>query len=181
VLSLVLMSAALDALGRRFAAPWRHGVPAALTIALALGQLTRPETAEAFTLQRLEARFPLTADLMAARVPPGAVAITSWESGAIRFGPGLDIVMWDALDPAWLDRAIAWLDARGRSPVIVLETWEEEGFRRRFPTQVFGALDWPPRFAIDRRVHLFVPGDRARYQRGEHTGPEPVFVPPSRR
>lgn len=89
--------------------------------------------------------------------------------------------MWDALDPAWLDRALAWLASHGRPPAIVLESWEQEGFRARFAGQTFGALDWPPRYDLDRRVLIFLPADRARYQAGETIATERVFAARPRR
>ena len=65
-------------------------------------------------------------------------------------------VLWDSLDPAWLDRAVQWLDRSGLEPFIVVERWEEPRFRDRFDGQSsLGALDWPPRFEIDRQVRIF--------------------------
>lgn len=171
VLTLVLAGSAVAALARRAGRPWDLVVPVVLVTAVATQTTATPEAHDARRLRQLEARFPMTAAAVGGTLGADVVAVTSWQSGAIRFGPRREVVMWDALDPAWLDRAIAWLDALGRSPVIVLETWEEEPFRRRFASQTFGALDWPPRYDVDRRVHVFVPSDRARYLRGETVGP----------
>lgn len=173
--SLVLAAAAVTASLRRVAG--RAGEVAAVGLAMVWSawMLGRPEAAEARSLQRLEARFATTADTVAARLPSAAVALTGWQSGPIRFGPGREIVMWDALDPAWLDRAIAWLEAGGHSPVLVLERWEEEGFRTRFAGQAFGALDWPPRYDVERRVRIYVPADRARALAGQPVPTEPIF------
>lgn len=179
VLSIVLASAALVRLAQRGGRAAGIVVPLVVA-AVALRTWPTPEAQDARQLRRLEARFPLTAEAVAQHLAPEAVAVTSWQSGAIRFGPGREIVMWDALDPAWLDRAIAWLEAQGHAPAVVLETWEEEPFRQRFAGQTFGALDWPPRYDVDGRVHVFLPSDRARYLRGEAVGPErlPRLAPP---
>lgn len=174
--SLVLAAAAAVALGERLAG--RAGVAFALAglVAVAVATMRTPQAAEARGLWRLESRFTTTAETMAAAVPATSPAITGWQSGPIRFGPGHEVLMWDALDPAWLDRAIAWLDARGTPPVIVLETWEEDAFRARFAGQAFGTLDWPPRYDVERRVHVFHPADRARFLAGQSVPTTPVFA-----
>ena len=98
--------------------------------------------------------------------------ITIWQSGGLRFWPGRDVVVWDALDPQWLDAGGGWLQTHGRQPVIIVERWEEDGFRTQFAGQAYGGLDWPPRYDVDRRVRIFVPEDRERYLRGEAVATE---------
>ena len=44
--------------------------------------------------------------VVATRLPADAVLITVWQSGSVRFHAGRDAVLWDSLDPAWLDRAV---------------------------------------------------------------------------
>jgi len=85
-------------------------------------------------------------------------------------------VLWDSLDPSWLDRAAAWLENDGHTPVVVVERWEESRFRERFAGQQFGGLDWPPRFDVDNRVRVFVMADRARYLAGEPAATEIVWA-----
>ena len=74
--------------------------------------------------------------------------------------------MWDALDPAWLDRAIDDLRMRGFEPFLLFETWEESLFRRRFAASPLGALDWPPAAEVASQVRIYRPEDRERYLRG---------------
>jgi hypothetical protein len=176
VLSIVLAVSALTTLCRRWGGLAASAV-GALTLALmATGAWRAPEALDAFRLHRLEVRFPLTSSTVGAKLPASAVLVTGWQSGGVRFDPGNEVVMWDALDPAWLDRAIEWLAAEGRAPAIVLETWEEEGFRARFAGQIYGGLDWPPRYDVDRRVHIFLPEDRARFRAGAVVPTERVFA-----
>ena len=66
------------------------------------------------------------------RLPANAVLITVWQSGSMRFHAGREIVMWDSLDPAWLDRAITWLRSQGLQPYLLFERREEPEFRARF-------------------------------------------------
>lgn len=123
---------------------------------------------QAFALQRMEARYRETAELVRTRLPANAVLITVWQSGSMRFHAGREIVMWDALDPAWLDRAITWLKAEGHQPYVLVERREEPDFRARFRDHSeVGRLDWPPRFDVNRQVRIFDPDDRARYLAGE--------------
>ena len=175
-LSLVLTSVATFALAARL----RWGaVPLALAViaGASVWAIRSSEAREALGLRQLEARFPLTATAVAEHLPPASVALTLWQSGGLRFWPGREVVVWDALDPAWLDRAVAWLTDRGRAPAIVVERSEEEEFRRRFAGQTYGGLDWPPRYDVDRRVRVFLPEDRARYVAGEPVVTTPVFAP----
>ena len=181
VVSIVLAMSAAGALAGRTRGRTAPFVTAVAVVAIAMFTAGRPETREAFGLARLESRFPLTSAVVAARLPAKTVVVTGWDSGAVRFQPGREVVMWDALDPAWLDRALAWLAAQGRSPAIVLETWEQDAFRARFTGQAYGALDWPPRYDLDRRVHIYLPEDRARYQAGATIPTERVFGPRARR
>ena len=130
---------------------------------------------QAFELQRMEARYRHTAELVRDRLPANAVLITVWESGSMRFHAGREIVMWDSLDPAWLDRAITWLKSKGQQPYVLVERREEPDFRARFRDQSeIGKLDWPPRFDLNRQVRIFDPDDRARYRAGESYATENV-------
>lgn len=123
---------------------------------------------EAFALHRLEGRYRETAELVRDRLPANAVVITVWQSGSMRFHAGREIVMWDSLDPEWLDRAVTWLRSQGLQPYVLVERREEPEFRARFAERSdLGRLDWPPRFDLNRQVRIFDPADRARYLAGE--------------
>ena len=139
-------------------------------LAVLLGILGAREAGErqAFDLHRLEGRYRETADLVRDRLPVNAVLITVWQSGSMRFHAGREIVMWDALEPEWLERATAWLHSKGLQPYFLLERREEPEFRDRFAARTdLGRLDWPPRFDLNRQVRIFDPADRARYLAGE--------------
>jgi hypothetical protein len=104
---------------------------------------------------------------VADHLPPNALVITSWESGSVRFYGHRTTLVWDALDPAWLDRAIAFTRARGFEPYLLFERWEEPNFRQRFTSSAIAALDWPPMAEIAGQVRIYRPEDRARYVAGE--------------
>lgn len=130
---------------------------------------------QAFALQRMEGRYRHAAEAVHDRLPANAVLITVWESGSMRFHADREIVMWDALDPAWLDRAITWLKSQEKQPYLLFERREESDFRARFRDQSeIGRLDWPPRLDVNREVRIFDPDDRARYLAGESYATENI-------
>ncbi len=158
-----------------------RGVVAIGTVALSLMTIQIAGARQVLGLQGLEGRYRETAELVAARFPANAVLITVWQSGSVRFHAGREAVLWDSLDPAWLDRAVAWLSAQGRLPYILLERREEAEFRDRFRGHAeIGALDWPARFNIGGQARIFDPADRARYLAGE-AYPTENTRPPRRR
>ena len=166
-LVLILVVAVVDAMWRRWT-PFRNAKPVIAVVAVVLAVLFVREAVDrnAFRLQRLEARFERAGVFVGARLPPNALVITSWHSGSVRFYGGRKTMVWDALDPAWLDRALDYLRARGYEPYLLFERWEEEGFRRRFSGSALGALDWPPAAEIGAQVRIYRPDDQERYRQG---------------
>ena len=99
----------------------------------------------AFTLKYLEQRYRSAGLVVRDRLPPNAVVLSVWDSGAVRFHGRKEALSWAGLDPAWLDRSLAWLGEHGRTPYILVESWEEPAFRSRFGNDSdIGKLDWPP-------------------------------------
>ena len=149
-------------------------IPIAAVVLGIMGARTAGDR-DAFNLQRMEGRYRISAELVRERLPPNAVLITVWQSGSMRFHAGREIVMWESLDPLWLDRAITWLRSRGQQPYFLFERREEPEFRARFRSRSeVGALDWPPRFDLGRQVRIYDPADRARFQAGESYATENV-------
>jgi hypothetical protein len=137
-----------------------------------------PAMADALNLQRLERRFRTAGQVARERLPVNAAYFSVWESGSVRYHAGREVVVWDALDGAALNAAVAWLVEHGRDPYILIEDWEEPGFRERFSAHSpVGQLDWPPRFEIERRVKIYRPADRERYLEGESIPTEFITAP----
>jgi hypothetical protein len=148
-------------------------VVAALTTGLAVFCVRVAHDRQAFALKFLEQRYRSAGNVIRDRLPADAVVFAEWESGAVRFHGRKEALTWQGLDPAWLDRSLAWLDDHGRPPFILLESWEEPAFRTRFGNQSdIGKLDWPPKYEIDRAVRIYDPKDRLRYDRGEQVQTE---------
>ena len=155
----------------------RTAIAGAIVAALGWHGVQTARERQAFDLHRLERRFRLAADVASDRLPANAVFVSIWESGSLRHHADRPSVLWDSLAPEWLDRATEWLATRGLEPFIVVEQWEEPIFRERFEGKSsLGALDWPPRYEIDRQVRIYKPADRAAYMRGESV-PTEYIVP----
>ena len=172
VVLLVLASAVAVNLAQRAN---MAGVMPLVAVVLAILGMRVAGDRQVFKLQELEGRYRDTAALVHDRLPETAVLITVWQSGGVRFHAGREAVLWDSLDPAWLDRAVAWLWDQGRVPYILVERAEERDFRNRFrAASALGALDWPPRFDLGRQARIYDPADRARYLRGESYATENI-------
>jgi len=165
-LLLVLVVAVIDAVCRRIRPVTAPAVVAVATAVLVVLGVREARARDVFRLQRLEARYERTGAYVARGLPPNAIVITSWESGSVRFYGRRPTIVWDALDPAWLDRVVNFVRDRGLEPYLLFESWEEPIFRTRFASSPIGALDWPPMAEVASQVRIYRPDDRERYARG---------------
>jgi hypothetical protein len=127
-------------------------------------------------LQGLESRFAIAGRYAAQALPANALVLAVQQSGSLRFHGGRDTIAWDGIAPDALDRTISAIQSAGRVPFIVLEDAEEPAFRRRFPTQRFGRLEWPPQAEIHApvRVHFYDPAALDRYLAGQRVDTQHV-------
>ena len=158
----------------------RAGMPAAnaaLVIAVVLFaalQLRVAAQQQVFRLAELESVFPRTGLVVGTRLPPNALVLTSRFSGSSRFYGARPTLVWDVLDPAWLDGALAFAREKGYEPYLLLDSGEESDFRSRFAVSDMGRLDWPPLIEIAPQVRVYQPSARARYLAGESVATEYV-------
>jgi hypothetical protein len=151
---------------------------AIVIVALAAAWVHRSGTLDVFRVKTLEAKYPALGRWAASALPRHAIVIGAQATGAMRHYAGLPTLSWDAIDPAWLDRILDDLRARGLEPYLVVESFEADAFRARFrDASPLGQLDWPPRAAVGRAIALYEPGDRARYLRGERIATEGIQLP----
>ena len=92
-----------------------------------------------------------------AALPPDAVVFAMQHSGSVRYYAGRLTMRWDVLEPGSLDRAVDVFRARGLPAYALLESWEEEDFRRRFAGQrTLARLDRGPLAkSADGELHLY--------------------------
>ena len=111
-------------------------------------------------------RYVSIAKMVEQATDPSAVIVTGQHSGPIRYYAGRTILRYDHLDRAWLDRAVHWLDARGRRPYFLLEEWEVAEFQERFgASNTLGPIPLAPVIdyrapGVPGRVYLFDPARR---------------------
>jgi len=120
-----------------------------------------------FDVAKLEERFATTGAWIDRHLPANAIVLASWQTGAVRYHGRRTSIDWAALDPAWLTRAIAFVQAEGYEPYVLVERWEEARFRERFDSADAGRLDWPPVFDMWGKVRIFRVADRPRSFAGE--------------
>lgn len=114
-----------------------------------------------FELGRGERRYVDVARFVAAHTDPDAVMIALQHSGTLRLYAGRLTLRFDQLDGVWLDRAVAFLNDRGRHPYIVVDGGEADTFRRQFAGAVIGRLDWRPVAMLDQpRTFVYDAVDR---------------------
>jgi dolichyl-phosphate-mannose-protein mannosyltransferase len=145
--------------------PTREGL-IVFAIVICVFFLREARTRNVYDLQRLEARYERAGLYVDSHLPPDALVVTSWESGSIRYYGHRNTLVWDSLDQAWLDRALAYVRTRGYEPYLVFERWEEPIFRQRFAGSTIARLDWPPAAEIAGQVRIYRPDDRERYLNG---------------
>ena len=139
---------------------------AVMALVLAIVFVRGAYVRHAFALQRMEARFARAGEFVAQRLPPNALVITDYESGSVPFYSGRQALAWGALDPAWLDRALAFVRTQGFEPYLLFERAEEDRFKSRFAHSDLGALDWPPMADVATQVRIYRVADRDRYRAG---------------
>jgi hypothetical protein len=174
-LLLIAVAAAIDALLGRLRVRFRRALVVVTAIALLVPGVREAQARSAFRLQRLEARFERSGRYVGRRLPANAIVITSWESGSVRFYGRRQTLVWDQLPADSLDRALAFVRAKGYEPYLLFERWEEPLFRERFTGSETASLDWPPMAEIAAQVRIYKPEDRARYLAG--TAAPTEYVP----
>jgi hypothetical protein len=136
----------------------RHHVAArvaATAIAMAIGAfcIRYAVTNGAFPSGEGDHRYVSIAKMVEEATDTTAVIFAGQHSGPTRYYAGRTIVRYELLDAAWLDRAIAWLRAEGRTPYFLLEEYEALEFEKKF-----GAANTQGRLALAPIVEYRAPG-----------------------
>jgi hypothetical protein len=136
---------------------------AAFTVVVASHAMRFIDTRDLLGIGTGERRYLEPSLHIGSSTPPDSVILAMQHSGSVRYYTGRMIVRWDALDPAWLDRAVEFLRGRGVATYLLVEQWEEEPIRRRFAGQrTLADLDRSPIATArsgDIRLYSLQPGE----------------------
>ena len=104
---------------------------------------------DVFGPRRFMQRYEETARYVDQALPTDAVLVCMEHSGSLRYYTHRVIVRYDYIQPRWLDRVVAQLEALGRPVYFVLDDWEIYKMRERFTGRsCVGLLDWRPEIVI---------------------------------
>jgi hypothetical protein len=117
---------------RQLPAAVRAPVTAGLLVALLAAELHAARTHGPFEVRLQERKYPLAGAFVRDRLPPSAFVLAEQHSGSVRYYANRPTLRWDLLAPGRLDDAVAALRAEGFEPFVVLDSGEDEAFRRRF-------------------------------------------------
>jgi hypothetical protein len=156
---MLLTASALVAVLRRLAGASQWIQSTAIAACLAMLAWHNVEFARAhdvFALGRGERRYVDVARFVDAWTDPNAVMISWQHSGSLRVYAGRLTLRFDLLDPAFLDRAVAYLGSVKRHPYVVLDISEVAAFRARFEKENrLGRLDWTPIGELEGSVVVY--------------------------
>jgi hypothetical protein len=152
---------------------WPVRVRAAVLFALLLGVTAHglfvARLNDAFKLSDQLRRVARVADFINSGVEASAVILSGEQSGSMRYYTHRSILRWEAATADTLAAAVATLEQQGRPVYVVLDAWENERLRAKFPAVPLAALDWPPilEAGTTHRTRLWKLSDRDRFLRGE--------------
>ena len=140
---------------------WGRAIQIGALVALGLFGLVVTRQRGVFPEGEGERRYATIAQLVQQHTEADAMILASIHAGATRYYAGRATMRFDVLDEAWLDRAVEWLQQRGRHPYLLIEDWELAAFTTRFSgANGLGGLPLSPMlsyqsFRIPGRVYLF--------------------------
>ncbi len=156
--TMLLAAAGMESIARRWLRPvYPFAIAAAVAVIAWHGVRTAVDR-HVFDLGRSERRYIDVARFIAAQTDPAAVILSVQHSGSLRLYADRLTLRYDALDPLWLDRVVAYLESIGRRPYYVLDGGEVDAFRQRFgAANRAGALDWPPMATLGGTIAVYDP------------------------
>jgi hypothetical protein len=161
---IVLTSIVVTRVGRRVAGDRTAPLLALVVVGVGAFWMHVARERSAFDLIHLERHFVDAGTFVAQRLADRTAILTVRHSGSVHYYSHRPTVSWDTLEPDALDTALAFLQAQGLRPMLLLDTAEEPVFRARFErASPIGHLDWPPLASVGRTIRVYDPSDRARY------------------
>ncbi len=114
---------------------WRAGLVALAIVAYGLNAVYQMSRAGGLDV-RSERKYSSAGQAARERSEPDSILLAMQHSGSARYYAGRMTLRYDLLDPAWLDRSVAWLTGRGVHVYALLDDWEVKEFRKQFAGQV---------------------------------------------
>lgn len=152
---------------------WPVAIRFPITLLLVLGIASHglfvARSFEVFKLDDQLRRVEQVAEAIAHAAPANAVIIAGEQSGSMRYYTGRSILRWDAGTTSTFANAVETMLQAERPIYIVLDAWEMELYRARFPGFGPAELDWPPMLEAgsSHRTLAWNLADRFRYQIGQ--------------
>jgi hypothetical protein len=165
----VLTSVVVVAIVRRLTHRALVPLTALVIVLVALHGVVFTIAQDTFLYREGNRRFSAVGRYITEKMPERAIFLSIEHSGSIRYYSGRLTVRYDWVPAVRLDAVLDDLRRLGYHPYILLEEWEEEGFRRMFKGNPVGALDWPPVAMLNHsiRVRIYDPADRSLPHRRE--------------
>jgi hypothetical protein len=152
---LTLAAAASVWLMNKIWRPLRAPLALLLVIPFAAHEVRLAADRAVFKVKTFEHRYIESARQVANVTPPSAVILSVQHSGSVRYYAARQTLRYDELAPEWLERAVAALKDRGSRCYVLVDDWEEPGFRDRFSAFTrLGRLDWKPVAEVAGPVHV---------------------------
>jgi 4-amino-4-deoxy-L-arabinose transferase-like glycosyltransferase len=98
-----------------------------------------------------------------------SVILAVHRSGSLRYYAGRITMRYDMLDPEWLDRSVAWFDARGVRVYAVLDEREAAEAKNRFASQRLSAV-------FSRPLLVYQPASTSLYDLSARTHTSPIVI-----
>ncbi len=131
----------------------------------------RARAVGAFRLQESERRYVQVAGFTRT-LPPNSVFVTLQHSGSLWYYNRAAVLRWDWIDAGEVDGALAALARAARPAYLVLDTFEEPGFRERFAATPFAASMKAPLFSAG------IPGEIVSRVYAVSASPTAAVAPP---
>ena len=117
---------------------------AVVVLALATLNLDSSRTHGVFHVADRQARGRVVGQQLAAFLPVNAVIVSAEQSGTMRYYTDRTVLRWDLMTPEAMPEALDRLSLNGYQLWVVLDDWEEEPFRKKFPALAAASLDYEP-------------------------------------
>ena len=111
-----------------------HALPLACVVmfGLAAWSVSTAYALGVFGIREGERKYPDVGHYVRDRLPRSAFVLAAQHSGSLRYYSHRPTLRWDVLDRGSLDRALRSMRNAGYDPFLVVDTGEDEAFRRRF-------------------------------------------------